>query len=134
MNSFAPLFLFALASTVSSFQLGGSRYMRKGSIALSAAPSPSAPSSPPSSSSSSSSSSSKSVANADVIATLALASALILMPSESALALEGGIFAGKAASLIHPITNMALFGTSLYSGYLVRKSCAVLCSLLLLLK
>ena len=130
MNSFAPLFLFALASTVSSFQLGGSRYMRKGSIALSAAPSPSAPSSPPSSSSSSS----KSVANADVIATLALASALILMPSESALALEGGIFAGKAASLIHPITNMALFGTSLYSGYLVRKSCAVLCSLLLLLK
>ena len=130
MNSFAPLFLFALASTVSSFQLGGSRYMRKGSIALSAAPSPSAPSSPPSSSSSSS----KSVANADVIATLALASALILMPSESALALEGGIFAGKAASLIHPITNMALFGTSLYSGYLVRKSCAVLCSLLLVLK
>ena len=54
------------------------------------------------------------------IAALVMASVMILMPTEPANALEGGIFAKKFASMIHPVTNMAFFGTSLYSAYLVQ--------------
>lgn len=44
--------------------------------------------------------------------------ALLFLPLEGAQANQYGIFAGKTASLIHPTVMAALFGTSLYSGYL----------------
>jgi hypothetical protein len=44
--------------------------------------------------------------------------ALLFLPIEGAQANQYGILAGKTASLIHPTTMAALFGTSLYSGYL----------------
>lgn len=42
---------------------------------------------------------------------------LLAIP-EVADANEYGILAGRSASMLHPITMMALLGTSLYSGYL----------------
>mmetsp|Transcript_15137 Transcript_15137/g.25249 ORF Transcript_15137/g.25249 Transcript_15137/m.25249 type:complete len:313 (+) Transcript_15137:1552-2490(+) len=49
----------------------------------------------------------------------ALCIAAPLLISEPALAdSKYGIFAGRTASLMHPFTNFALFGTSLYSAYL----------------
>ena len=46
--------------------------------------------------------------------------ATVLLPLQSAYAKGGeyGIFEGRTASLMHPITMAALFFTSLYSGYL----------------
>ena len=44
--------------------------------------------------------------------------ALLFLPVEGAQANQYGILAGKTASLIHPTVMAALFGTSLYSGYL----------------
>jgi len=41
-----------------------------------------------------------------------------LMYSEPAIANEYGILAGRTASMIHPLTNFALFATSIYSAYL----------------
>ena len=43
---------------------------------------------------------------------------VLLLPTENAFANEYGIFAGRTASLMHPLTMGLLFGTSLYSGYL----------------
>ena len=42
---------------------------------------------------------------------------LLVIP-EIANANEYGILAGRSASMLHPVTMMALLGTSLYSGYL----------------
>lgn len=42
----------------------------------------------------------------------------VMLPSHDAEANEYGILAGKTASMLHPLTNFALFGTSLYSAYL----------------
>ena len=41
---------------------------------------------------------------------------MLLLPTEGAWANQYGILAGKTASLIHPTTMAALFGTSLYAG------------------
>mmetsp|Transcript_10304 Transcript_10304/g.15479 ORF Transcript_10304/g.15479 Transcript_10304/m.15479 type:complete len:319 (+) Transcript_10304:2464-3420(+) len=45
---------------------------------------------------------------------------LLLLPSESAFADASsfGILAGRTASMVHPITNLGLFATSLYTAYL----------------
>lgn len=43
---------------------------------------------------------------------------LLLMPWQAAEANEYGILAGRTASMIHPLTNFALFATSIYSAYL----------------
>jgi hypothetical protein len=52
----------------------------------------------------------------------AVLGSLLLLPTEPAMAAnQYGIFAGKTASFIHPITMAALFGTSLYAGYLGLK-------------
>lgn len=48
-----------------------------------------------------------------VLATMAM----LLLPTEGAWANQYGILAGKSASLIHPTTMFALFGTSLYAGF-----------------
>jgi hypothetical protein len=49
-----------------------------------------------------------------------LAAAIPFLMSDPAFAAasDWGIFAGRTASLMHPFTNFALFGTSLYSAYL----------------
>jgi hypothetical protein len=49
-----------------------------------------------------------------------LAAALPFLVSDPVLAAASdyGIFAGRTASLAHPVTNLALFFTSLYSAYL----------------
>lgn len=46
--------------------------------------------------------------------------AVLLLPVQEAVAggSEYGIFAGRTASLLHPVTMLLLFGTSVYSGYL----------------
>lgn len=46
--------------------------------------------------------------------------AVMLLPVQEAVAggSEYGIFAGRTASLLHPVTMLLLFGTSVYSGYL----------------
>ena len=49
-----------------------------------------------------------------------MVSTLLLLPMQDAVAggAEYGIFAGRTASMLHPVTMLLLFGTSLYSGYL----------------
>ena len=51
---------------------------------------------------------------------LLLSALTLLVPLEDASAAGGayGIFEGKLASMAHPVTMLALFGTSVYSGYL----------------
>jgi uncharacterized membrane protein YidH (DUF202 family) len=51
---------------------------------------------------------------------LILSALTLLVPLEDASAAGGayGVFEGKLASMAHPVTMLALFGTSLYSGYL----------------
>lgn len=46
--------------------------------------------------------------------------AALMLPCESVVADAGsyGILAGRTASMLHPVSNMALFATSLYSAYL----------------
>jgi len=44
--------------------------------------------------------------------------ATVFLPVEGAFANEYGIFAGRTASMLHPVTMFALFATSVYSGYL----------------
>ena len=57
--------------------------------------------------------------NDEKMATLKVAPLLSLLAiPEIADANEYGILAGRSASMLHPITMMALLGTSLYSGYL----------------
>lgn len=42
----------------------------------------------------------------------------LLIPYQEAMANEYGIFAGRTASMLHPVTMLMLFLTSVYSGYL----------------
>lgn len=51
---------------------------------------------------------------------LILSALTLLVPLEDASAAGGayGVFEGKLASMAHPVTMLALFGTSVYSGYL----------------
>lgn len=51
---------------------------------------------------------------------LILSALTLLVPLEDASAQGGayGVFEGKLASMAHPVTMLALFGTSIYSGYL----------------
>lgn len=42
----------------------------------------------------------------------------LLLPYQEAVANDYGIFAGRTASMLHPITMLLLFLTSIYSGYL----------------
>ena len=51
---------------------------------------------------------------------LLLSALTLFVPLEDASAAGGayGIFEGKLASMAHPVTMLALFGTSVYSGYL----------------
>ena len=51
---------------------------------------------------------------------LLLSALTLLVPLEDASAAGGayGVFEGKLASMAHPVTMLALFGTSVYSGYL----------------
>lgn len=51
---------------------------------------------------------------------LAFSALSLLVPLEDAHAQGGayGVFEGKLASMAHPVTMLALFGTSVYSGYL----------------
>ena len=42
----------------------------------------------------------------------------LLLPYQEAMANEYGIFAGRTASMLHPVTMLMLFLTSVYSGYL----------------
>jgi Protein of unknown function (DUF4079) len=51
---------------------------------------------------------------------LILSALTLLVPLEDASAAGGayGVFEGKLASMAHPVTMLALFGTSIYSGYL----------------
>ena len=58
----------------------------------------------------------------DSVTSLALCglATVLLLPTQEAFAAASdyGIFAGRSASMLHPITMFLLFGTTLYSGFL----------------
>ena len=56
--------------------------------------------------------------SAGVIFCIAIAALLFPLQEVAADAGSYGVLAGKTASMLHPITNFALFATSLYSAYL----------------
>lgn len=64
-----------------------------------------------------------SVESLNSIMIIGLSSILLLFPTEAAFAKDGayGVFEGRTASLLHPITMLLLFGTSVYSGVLGLK-------------
>jgi Protein of unknown function (DUF4079) len=63
---------------------------------------------------------SESTKDSILLPALALSALSLLIPVEDAHAQGGayGVFEGKLASMAHPVTMLALFGTSVYSGYL----------------
>jgi hypothetical protein len=54
------------------------------------------------------------------VPTLLTLGAVLLLPTQEAFAggSEYGILAGRTASMLHPVTMLLLFATSVYSGYL----------------
>lgn len=58
--------------------------------------------------------------NAHSTAIFCIAIAALLFPLQEVVADAGsyGVLAGRTASMLHPVTNLALFATSLYSAYL----------------
>lgn len=60
------------------------------------------------------------VTSFQIAATIGTLVSILLLPTSDVLAggSEYGILAGRSASMLHPVTMLLLFGTSIYSGYL----------------